>query len=276
MVQNINQFGQTTEQGQLDLQFLGSVYTARVSADQATALVAGEAVKLDTTKTGGVPAVLALANNNENIYGFVVRNLKDQSDAANANFELASNGSVMYMTAGAAITRGAPLEYVFATKKVITWAGINPIIGYAFDNAAADASLLRVMISVPAFQKAAEVKTVNVTATLAQINAGLSVITGALGKQITVLDLTQRVAGNFAASTSVNLQSSSTAVIVEATAVAGLTAGAVLTAAPTANVTLGAGFATKLPAAEGLNVVNIGAASTGGTSIQFTITYTQA
>lgn len=151
---NINQFGQTPVQGQMDLSIGSSVISARVSPNQATALIAGQAVKLDTTVAGGSPAVKALAANTDVTFGFVVRNIKDASRPTNSNLELALNGSVMYMTAGAAITRGSKLEVVYTTNKVITNAGTNPVVGYAFDTAAADGDLIRVYITTQSYASA--------------------------------------------------------------------------------------------------------------------------
>src|SRR6185437_11014410 len=106
---NINQFAQTTVQGDLDLQFDGSVITCQVDSSQATALVPGQAVKLTTT-SGGVPKVVGLAGNTDASFGFVCYNLKDANYPAYANVEIAQFGSAMWMTAGGAIARGASVE----------------------------------------------------------------------------------------------------------------------------------------------------------------------
>lgn len=275
MTQNVNQFAQAPVLGQMDLQFQGSVVTAMVSKNQATALVAGQPVKVEDA-LGGIPAVLALAAASDAVSGFLARNLKDQNFPTLSRAEMAMDGSVMYMVASAAIARFGAVEIDFATAgNVKPSGGINPVVGLAFDKAVNVGDLIRVLIRVPSTATGANGRVANVTATLAQINAGLVVIPGALGKKITITSVVQRVIGAFASGTSVNLQSDATSVIVEATAEAGLTNGAVLTTAPTANVTLGAGFATPLPAGEGAKIVNIGAAQTVGTSIQFTISYTQ-
>lgn len=276
MAQNINQFAQTQVLGQLDLEFNGSVVSMQVSANQATALVAGQPIMVENS-AGGAPKVLALASNTDTTNGFVVRNLKDPNFPTYARLEVAMEGSVMYLNSGAAINRFGPVEAVQGTPgNVIAWAGVNPVVGFAFDQATGANQLVRIFIKPPTPNGAANVvKTVNVTATLAQINAGLVLVPGATGKKVTVTNVVQRVLGNFATGTSVNLQSDATSVIVESSAEAALTTGSVLTSAPTANVTLGAGFATPLPTGEGLKVVNIGAAQTAGTSIQFTVSYTQ-
>lgn len=276
---NINSFAQTPVQGQMDQSTLGTVINCRVSSAQATALVAGQAVKLDTTKTGGVPAVLALAANTDNIFGFVVQNVKDQSHAAGALVEIAQFGSIMYMTAGAAITRGASLEVTNSTKKVITNAGTNTLMGYAFDAAAADGDLIRVAIQAP--YTTVQTNLVNreqvmvVTATLAEINAGKVLIPGVVGQAITVADITARVTGTFATGTSVKVQSTNGTPVDVLTYAEAAIAGTGVVFSNTANVTAGAGFGTPLGTGDGLQVVNTGSAQTGGTSIKFTISFTQ-
>jgi hypothetical protein len=263
MAQNVNQFAQAPILGQLDLETQGTVITVRVSANQATALVAGQPFKVENS-AGGVPAVLALATAGDPVHGFIVRNLKDQNFITNARAEAALDGSIMYMNSGGAISRFGAVEVVQATPgNVVASGGVNPVIGLAFDQATAANQLIRVLIKVPGTQTVATSRQEVVTATLAQINAGLVLIPAVAGKAITVSNVVARVTGAFASGTSVELESSATAVAVETIAEAGLTNGAVLF--PTsANVTLGAGFAAALPAEQ-----------TGGTSITFTITYTQ-
>lgn len=149
MALNQNQFKQTPIQGEMDQQVPGTVISCQVDSSQATALVAGQPVKL-VDNAGGVPKVVSLAADTDASFGFVVYNLKDAEYAAYARCEIAIKGSIMTMTAGAAIARGAKVEAVQASKKVITSAGINPVIGWAFDKAAADGDLIRVFIETPA------------------------------------------------------------------------------------------------------------------------------
>lgn len=276
MAQNVNQFAQTAVLGQADLEFNGSVISAATSVNQATALVAGQFVKVENS-VGGVPKVLALAAATDGVAGVVLRNLKDASFPASARLELGLEGTVVWLNSQGAIARWSNVEAVFATNgNVAASGGINPVVGFAFDEATAANQLIRVFLRTPVGVSGnSALKTINVTATLAQINAGLVIIPGISGRQITVTNFIERVVGAFASGTSVALQSDATSVVVETTAEAGLTNGAVLTAAPTANVTLGAGFGTALPAGEGLKVVNNGAAQTVGTSIQYTVSYAQ-
>lgn len=279
MTLNINQFAQTTVQGELDLESNGgNVVSCQVDAAQSTALVAGQAVKLATT-AGGVPKVIALAANTDAPFGFVVRNLKDQSFPAGAAVEIALFGSIMHMTAGGAIARGASVEVSNAAIKVVTSGGTNPVCGFAYGSALADGDLLRVYVQAPFAAVDASLtgaqKVAVVSATLAEINAGKVLIAAAVGQKITVTNYTARVTGAFATGTSVELESTNgTPVAVSTIAEAGLTNGAVLTPA-SANTTLGAGYAAPLGTGDGLQVVNNGSAQTGGTKIDFTISYVQ-
>jgi hypothetical protein len=178
---NVNQFAMQTVQGAPDLQFHGSVISAQVDAAQATALVPGQAVKLATT-AGGLPKVIGLAANTDASFGFVLRNFKDASFAAKSNLEIALINSVMWMTAGAAITRGAKLEVVYTTNKVISNAGTNPVIGFALDTAAADGDLIRVYIVTQSYQSA------QVIADIAGLQAALDALgESAVSQAITAL-----------------------------------------------------------------------------------------
>ncbi len=286
---NINQFAVTPVQGMTDLMWGGEgVITAQVKSDEAVALVAGQAVKLADV-AGGPPVITALAANTDAPFGFVAYNLKDRTYPASSKVELALGGSVIYMTAGAAIARGAKVEVVNATFKVITNAGVNPVSGFALDKASADGDLIRVMIITPyssaqviadiaGLQTALDAKpnTIQISATLAEINAGKVLIAGSGTKKITVTNYIARVTGNFAAGTSVELESTAgSPVAVTTIAEAGLTDAAILMPG-SANTTLGVGFGAQLGAGDGLKVVNNGSAQTTATKIDFTITFLQA
>lgn len=292
---NINQFKLTTVQGQLDLEFQGSVISCQVASTQADALVAGQAVKLSTI-AGGVPKVVSLADNTESTFGFVVRNLKDQDFPANAAVEIAMQSSIMYMTASAAITRGAKVEVVNASTKVKTNAGVNPVAGFALDTALVDGDLIRVYALTPGYELAQTIADIaglqaaldaltaassgsaqilTVTATLAELNAGKVLIPAVAGKSINVTNYTARVVGAFTTGTNIILESTNGApVVVSTIAEAALTSGAV-NLPSTANNALGAGFATALGVGDGLKVVSTGTQA-GGTNIAFTFTYKQA
>lgn len=268
-----NQFLQTPVQGQIDLDSVGKSNTIAVQVDstQVTALVAGQAFKV-VDSAGGIPKVISLVSDSDAPNGFVELDNKDSSYPAGARLEAAIDGTAMYMTAAGAISRWGKVQVVGASNKVKAWDGVSPAFGLAFDKAAADGDLIRVLIQDTNANSGAGLKQAVVTATLAQINAGLVLIPGVAGKKINVTDYVARVVGAFATGTSVELESDATAVAITTIAEAGLTNGAVLTPA-SSNTTLGAGFAAQLPTGEGVKVVNNGTAQTAGTSITYTITY---
>lgn len=274
--QSLNTFQMAPFQGEMDLIFPGNTFTGQVDAAQATALVAGQAVKMATT-SGGVPKFLALAANTDQAFGFVSRNLKDLTYSASSFFEIAIKDSVMWMTAGAAITRGANVEVVYTTTKVITSAGVNPIVGFAIDTATADGDLIRIWIKTPSsVGVTAAAQTLVVTATLAELNAGKTLIAGQTGKAITLSNYILRVNGaSFAGGTNIILESTNgTPVVASTVAEAGLVTTAVL--GPfSANTTLGAGFGIALGSGDGLKVVSTGTHTTA-TGITFTLDYIQA
>jgi hypothetical protein len=270
---NVNQFAQIPVLGQMDLEFQGSVFTGAVSVNQATALVAGQPVYVENS-AGGVPKVLALPGNSTPANGVVARNFKDQSFPANGRVEVAFDDSVIWLLSNAAINRWSAVEADTSTPGNVGPAlGVNPRLGIAFDEATGSGQLIRVLLKLPVPAAAVTQQVLRQVVTLAQINAGLVLIPGVPGRKIQVEAVTQRVVGNFATGTSVELESTNASpVAVVTTAEAGLTDGAFLFSGDTHN-TIGAGFFAPLGTGDGLKVVNNGSAQTGGTSITYGIIY---
>lgn len=112
-----------------------------------------------------------------------------------------------------------------------------------------------------------------ITATLAQINSGLTFIPANSGRTLKVVGIFFKVSGAFATCTDVRVSDTAgPPVDVVTVAVAGLTNGAIIGEATTANVTLGT-FAASLTAAQGLKVRQTGSACTGGTNILIRVLY---
>lgn len=266
---NSNQFALEPVAGEVDMTVTGQVVSAQVYESEASALVAGQLVKL-VDSASGLPIVTARTADTDPIFGTVIRNAKDQSFAAGKRLEVALAGSLVWLTASAAIARGAMVEMVESTDKVRTATGAYPVVGMAFDKAAADGDLIRVLRQNNDIVNAS--RSLIATATLAEINAGKVLIPGVAGKQLVVTDITARVTGGFATTTSVDLQAETAGTKVSVGAVAALTNGAVLKPGD-ANFSRGAGYAVALTAGEGLKVVNVGSAATGGTSIAYTFSY---
>lgn len=151
MAQNPNQFKQSVEKGQVDLQMsLGTVMSVQVDAAQVAALVPGQAVTI-VDSAGGIPKVIAAAADTNDIFGFVAYDFRKSSFAALEKCEIVFfRGGVMYMEASAAIARGAQVMPVISGQKVATAAGTGKrIIGRALDKAAANGDLIRVLVDVP-------------------------------------------------------------------------------------------------------------------------------
>lgn len=112
-----------------------------------------------------------------------------------------------------------------------------------------------------------------VTVTLAEVNAGKTIIPARVGNQLHILNFTVKSTGAFAALTSILIQDTADTPIVVATlAQAQLTDGAILFPGET-GVTLGAGFYSALTRGKGLQVIKSGSAGTTATNIIVTVTY---
>lgn len=109
--------------------------------------------------------------------------------------------------------------------------------------------------------------------TLAELNAGKTLLAGVTGKTITVVGVDAKVSGTFTTTTSADLEDTDgTPVAIATTLVAALTDGNVLDS-KTTNVTMGAGFLGALTAGEGIAVTNTGTDAAGGTSITYKVDY---
>jgi hypothetical protein len=149
MAQALNQFLQSVEKGMLDLSIgTRSVVSCQVSSTSA-GLIPGQAVKLVDIK-GGIPDVVEIAADTDDVFGFVAYNLKDQSFSAGMKVEVAFfRAAIMYMEASAAIVPYAKVMAVVTGQKVATATTGKTIIGRALDKAAASGELIRVMIDLP-------------------------------------------------------------------------------------------------------------------------------
>lgn len=143
--QNQNQFGMSVVQGQLDLLQNPNTIACQVDASQSGSLVPGQPVKL-VNSLGGVPKVIGCTADTDTVFGFVNYNTKLSSWVAGDVINVSFAGNCMYMTASAAIARGAPVKPVISGVKVVTAGAGAKVAGYAFDGAAANNDLIRVMI----------------------------------------------------------------------------------------------------------------------------------
>ena len=153
MTQLQNQFAQAPELGMADLRFNGQPIPVEIDASETGTLLAGQSVKI-VDSIGGVPKVKACDSDADEIFGFILYNIKKKSFTAGMACEIAAyNGNCIYLRATAAIARGAHLKGVVATRGGVATAvpgAHSPIIGQAFDKALADGDLIRVVTFLPA------------------------------------------------------------------------------------------------------------------------------
>lgn len=154
MTQLQNQFKQSREKGEVDQRMGPGTISCQVGSAQVAALVPGQAVKI-VDSAGGVPKVIAVAADTDDIYGVVAFTFKDATFPANSPVEIIGmRNGVIVMEAGAAIARNAEVQYVVTGAKVITAVATKRILGRAFDKAAADGDLIRVTVDLPGILKA--------------------------------------------------------------------------------------------------------------------------
>lgn len=153
MGQNLNQFSQNAEVGELDLVANGnaSVFTVKLNPAYAGGgMVPGEGVKLVDLAGSDIdginPIVGVRALDADAIFGVKVSNTKKNTADAGDIIQVAGAGAVMWMNAGAAIARGANVDLVLATPgNVVTAAGAT-VLGVCLDKATAADQLVRILI----------------------------------------------------------------------------------------------------------------------------------
>lgn len=114
--------------------------------------------------------------------------------------------------------------------------------------------------------------TAQVSVSLAELNAGKTIIAAVTGKQIVVLDFNFVMDGAFGTLTSAELEDSSATVNVCSLAQAQMTDDAVLTKGIT-GVTLGVGIAEGITVSEALVITVTGAAADTATGLTVVVTY---
>lgn len=154
MSQNMNQFNQSAEVGELDLQTNPNPATITckfkdVSATADTTLIPGEGAKLidlGGSDIIGPPIVDERALVGDPIFGVKVFSTKKNAAVDGEMVQIAGKGAVMFMNAGAAIVRGAEVQLVLATPgNVVTYASGSKL-GICLDKATAADQIVRVLI----------------------------------------------------------------------------------------------------------------------------------
>lgn len=149
MTQAQNQFQQSAEKGMMDLRFNSNIISCQVDATSAGGLIPGQPVKL-VDSVGGVPKIVECAADSDDVFGFIVFDIKSKQYNVGDKVEIAAfHDCVMYMEASAAIVRGEKVEIVLAGVKVATAASGKMIVGRALDKATAAGQLIRVVTNLP-------------------------------------------------------------------------------------------------------------------------------
>lgn len=155
-VLNPNAFAETPTVGMIDMRFDYDTISAQIDVSQATPLYQGMAVKI-VDSADGVPKVVGVAANSDNVFGFINFDIKTVAFVAGSLCEISQAGNVIYLYTTGAVARGHQVQLDVAASAAVASSvgssGAN-IVGYAFDQAAAAGSLIRVRLSVPSFQSA--------------------------------------------------------------------------------------------------------------------------
>lgn len=150
MAININQFSQTVVQGVLALALEPNTITCEIDTTSAGSLVPGQAVKI-VDSLYGIPKVVEIAADTDDIFGFINYNIKDATFGVGARCEISMfRGNVMWMTVSAAVARNAKVMAVVSGSKVATATVGKTVIGRALDKASTNGDLIRVIIDLPA------------------------------------------------------------------------------------------------------------------------------
>ena len=148
MYQNINQFEQKSIKGAIDL-LIGNngIISGVVSASQATALVPGQKVKLDTTADVSVPSFIAAADADIPCF-YVVYTTKDNFSTGSAIEVCYFGGPVIYLESAAAIAAGAVVESAGTGLTVQTFSA-GKQCGICLDPVSASGMLTRIILTTP-------------------------------------------------------------------------------------------------------------------------------
>jgi hypothetical protein len=142
--QFMNAMGQKPLKGELCAVPNPSTISAQIYPSSTDTLYAGSAVKLISAVSKTV--LVDLCGSSNSVFGFIIYNPKKNVYTAGDIVEIALPGSVLYLEAREAISRGNILEYHPTGSKVIISNGTNPVCGIALDDASGDEELLRVLV----------------------------------------------------------------------------------------------------------------------------------
>lgn len=149
-----NAFAQGPILGQVDLPYSVGTVSAQIDSSQSGNLYPGQAVKI-VDSIGGVPKVVAVTADTDEVFGFINYNFKNPYFSAGMPVEISQAGNMMYLLSTGVVARGVRV----CSKNSVSIGGVGAlsgsggenIVGYAFDAASAAGQLMRVRISSPSF-----------------------------------------------------------------------------------------------------------------------------
>lgn len=144
MYQNLNQISQTPVKGEVKGIPNPTTVSCQFNPNSIFKLVAASPVKLISGTSQQL--MVDLANDTDNILGFVIYSPKKNKYNPGDRIEVALSGSVMEMESEENFNRGQTLEIESAGTKVIAWRGSKSHIGRALDTAIGPNILVRVLI----------------------------------------------------------------------------------------------------------------------------------
>lgn len=145
----MNQVKQGLTKGMIDMRAGQLPISAQIASTEVSTLVPGQAVKI-VDSAGGIPKVIAVAADTDDVYGFIVYDLKSAGFVAGDRVEiLPMRNGIMYMEASAAIARDAEVMVVLAGQKVALATTGKRVVGRAFDKATAAGQIIRVKVDLP-------------------------------------------------------------------------------------------------------------------------------
>lgn len=155
MAQNMNQFKQIAVVGEIDLQTNANpaMFTCRYKDASETAnktIEPGQGLKLidlGSDDFESPPIVDVLADDNDGgAFGVKVFSTKKNANSDGEIVQVAGEGAVMFLNAGAAIARGAKVSLVVATPGNVVTTTTEDEVGIALDKATAADEVIRVLI----------------------------------------------------------------------------------------------------------------------------------
>lgn len=151
-----NQFALQPFLGTVDQRFNYNTKAVEVDTSQSGTLYAGQAVKI-VDNADGVPKVIGVAANSDEVFGFINYDVKSQVYAAGDPMEISQAGNVIYLYSTGAIARGHQVTLDVSLAGGVSSATASSgadIVGWAMDKATAANQLIRVQLTVPSFAKA--------------------------------------------------------------------------------------------------------------------------